>query len=153
LKTRKRAQRSFADASRRYGGSFDLDTKESEVSKLEEQAHAPDFWNDNVAAQKVMQQISGRKTWIEAWRAIERRLADAGSLMELAEEGNDPAYGGEVDAELESVAAGMGDLEFRNMLSGEDDGRNAILTIHAGAGGTEAQDWAEMLLRMYLRWC
>ncbi|MBP1679494.1 MAG: bacterial peptide chain release factor 2 (bRF-2), partial [Bacteroidetes bacterium] len=86
-----------------------------------------------------MQQISGRKSWIESWRGMERRLADAGSLIELAEEGNDPAFAGDLDAELEAVATGIADLEFRNMLSGEDDGRNAILTIHAGAGGTEAQ--------------
>jgi peptide chain release factor 2 len=100
-----------------------------------------------------MQQIAGRKSWIDAWRGLERRLEDAGSLIELAEEGNDPAFAGDLDAELEGVTTGIGDLEFRNMLSGEDDVRNAILTIHAGAGGTEAQDWAEMLLRMYLRWC
>jgi peptide chain release factor 2 len=100
-----------------------------------------------------MQQISGRKTWIEAWRQLERRLDDSGSLIELAEEGNDPAFAVDLDSELEGVTTGIADLEFRNMLSGEDDARNAILTIHAGAGGTEAQDWAEMLLRMYLRWC
>ena len=123
------------------------------MSKLEEQTHAPDFWTDNVTAQKVMQQIAGRKSWIDSWRALERRLEDGGSLMELAEEANDPAFAGDLEAELEAVASGIAELEFRNMLSGEDDVRNAILTIHAGAGGTEAQDWAEMLLRMYLRWC
>ncbi|HUI11669.1 MAG TPA: peptide chain release factor 2, partial [Bacteroidota bacterium] len=74
-------------------------------------------------------------------------------LVELAEESNDESLAGEVDAELSRVETGIGDLEFRNMLSGEDDERNAILTIHAGAGGTEAQDWGEMLLRMYTRWC
>jgi peptide chain release factor 2 len=74
-------------------------------------------------------------------------------LIELAEESGDEALASEIDGELSAIDREMGDLEFRNMLSGEDDERNAILTIHAGAGGTEAQDWGEMLLRMYLRWC
>lgn len=99
-----------------------------------------------------MQEISARKEWIDAWNGVAKRLADAVSLVELAEESQDPSFGAELDAELQGLAASVGDLEFRKMLSGEDDERNALLTIHAGAGGTEAQDWAEMLLRMYLRW-
>lgn len=99
-----------------------------------------------------MQQISSRKVWIDAWTALAKKLEDAGSFIELAEESKDPSYEGEISKELESVRAGLEDLEFRNMLSGDDDARNCILTIHAGAGGTEAQDWGEMLLRMYLRW-
>ncbi len=99
-----------------------------------------------------MQQISSVRVWVDAWGGLRRRLDDAGSLLELAEESQDESIGGEIGAELEAVGQGIADLEFRNMLSGEDDERNAILTIHAGAGGTEAQDWAEMLLRMYLRW-
>jgi peptide chain release factor 2 len=112
-----------------------------------------DFWDDNVAAQKVMQEISARKEWIDAWNGLKRILDDSGSLIELAEESNDASYAGEIDKDLAAVEKGIGDLEFRNMLSGDDDERNAILTIHAGAGGTEAQDWGEMLLRMYMRWC
>ncbi len=99
-----------------------------------------------------MQEISARKEWIDAWNGISKRLADTLSLVELAEESQDPSFGPELDAELQGLAASVGDLEFRKMLSGDDDERNALLTIHAGAGGTEAQDWAEMLLRMYLRW-
>jgi peptide chain release factor 2 len=100
-----------------------------------------------------MQQLSGLKEWIDASNSLQRILDDAGSLMELAEESSDESFVGDIDKDLSSVEQGIGDLEFRNMLSGEDDERNAILTIHAGAGGTEAQDWGEMLLRMYLRWC
>lgn len=100
-----------------------------------------------------MQEISARKEWIEAWQGLKRKLEDAGSLVELAEESGDESMSAELDAELASVDAGMAELEFRQMLSGEDDERNALLTIHAGAGGTEAQDWADMLLRMYIRWC
>ena len=100
-----------------------------------------------------MQQITARTEWIDSWKAIRRRLDDAGSLVELGEESQDESVVPEIDAELEGIHLAVTDLEFRNMLSGEDDERNALLTIHAGAGGTEAQDWAEMLLRMYLRWC
>lgn len=135
-----------------YGGIFDIDTKEAEVSELQKRSEAPAFWNDNLAAQKIMQDIAARQEWIDAWNVVKRRLDDAASLVDLAEESQDESLGPELEAELAVVAAGIGDLEFRKMLSGEDDERNALLTIHAGAGGTEAQDWAEMLLRMYLRW-
>lgn len=100
-----------------------------------------------------MQDISTRKEWVDAWNGLAKRLSDANTFVELAEESNDASLASDIGAELETVRTGLGDLEFRNMLSGEDDERNAILTIHAGAGGTEAQDWGEMLLRMYLRWC
>jgi peptide chain release factor 2 len=99
-----------------------------------------------------MQEIATRKDWIDAWHSLKKRLDDAVSLVELAEESLDATLGPELDKELAGLAAAVQDLEFRRMLSGEDDERNALLTIHAGAGGTEAQDWAEMLLRMYLRW-
>lgn len=151
--TRSSRSSNSGNVSRRSGAIFDLDRKETEVAELQKKSEAVDFWSDNVAAQKVMQQISERKDWIEAWTSLLRTLDDAGSLLELAEESQDEAFAGEIDTELEKVDRGIADLEFRNMLSGEDDERNAILTIHAGAGGTEAQDWGEMLLRMYLRWC
>lgn len=100
-----------------------------------------------------MQQLSSRKAWVDGWNGVQRLLGDAQSLVELAEESKDESFTGDIDKELDGVRQRIDDLEFRNMLSGDDDERNAILTIHAGAGGTEAQDWGEMLLRMYLRWC
>lgn len=100
-----------------------------------------------------MQQLTSRKEWVDAWNGVQRTLGDAQSLVELAEESNDESFTGDIDRELAGIRQRIDDLEFRNMLSGDDDERNAILTIHAGAGGTEAQDWGEMLLRMYLRWC
>ena len=99
-----------------------------------------------------MQQISLRKEWVEAWTVIRRKLTDAQTLLELAVESADESFAEELDTELSSVEKAIADLEFRNMLSGVDDPKNCILTIHAGAGGTEAQDWADMLLRMYTRW-
>ncbi len=100
-----------------------------------------------------MQQISQRKSWVEAWTGVARRLSDAHTLLELAVESNDESLGDELKGEALQVETGLADLEFRNMLSGDDDQKNCVLTIHAGAGGTEAQDWAQMLMRMYLRWC
>ena len=135
------------------GGIFDLDTKEKEIADLEAKAHAPNFWNDNITAQKVMQQITKRKSWVEAWASIQRKLQDGQALLELAEESSDESLGAELQTEITDLEKLVDDLEFRNMLSGDDDEKNCILTVHAGAGGTEAQDWTEMLLRMYLRWC
>ncbi len=100
-----------------------------------------------------MQRISEQKEWIEAWKNIDTKLNDVKTLVELAEESTEESYETEIISELEIIGSMASDLEFRNMLSGDDDDKNAILTIHSGAGGTEAQDWAEMLLRMYLRWC
>jgi peptide chain release factor 2 len=99
-----------------------------------------------------MQQISTQKEWIESWHNIERKLSDLKTLVELAEETAEESYSREMDSEIYLIENMHSDLEFRNMLSGVDDNKTAILTIHSGAGGTEAQDWAEMLLRMYLRW-
>jgi peptide chain release factor 2 len=100
-----------------------------------------------------MQTMSQRKVWVDAWTAVKRKVDDGETLIELARESNDLSYEKELTSEIESIRKGIEELEFRNMLSGEDDIKNCILTIHAGAGGTEAQDWAEMLERMYLRWC
>jgi peptide chain release factor 2 len=100
-----------------------------------------------------MQQISLRKSWVEAWQAINRKLTDGKTLLEMAVESSDESLSEELDAEIAAVEKGIADLEFRNMLSGVDDPKNCVLNVHAGAGGTEAQDWADMLLRMYVRWC
>lgn len=99
-----------------------------------------------------MQEINRRKTWVDGWSSLRRGLSDAQALVELAAESGDASMIDEIGHEIAGITKSVGDLEFRNMLSGEDDPKNCILTIHAGAGGTEAQDWAEMLLRMYSRW-
>jgi peptide chain release factor 2 len=153
LKIKRKRLRNSNSGSRVFEVIFDLDTKEREVAELQKKTESPDFWGDNLTAQRVMQDISIRKEWIDGWVGLTTRLDEAASLAELAEESQDASFGPEVDRELDVVTRGIGDLEFRRMLSGEDDERNALLTIHAGAGGTEAQDWAEMLLRMYMRWC
>ncbi len=119
---------------------------------MQAKTETPNFWDDNVAAQKVMSQISELNEWINGWKNLNRIVNDSTSLIELAEESKDESFVPEIEKDLETVRKGIEELEFRNMLSAEDDERNAILTVHSGAGGTESQDWAEMLLRMYTRW-
>jgi peptide chain release factor 2 len=94
-----------------------------------------------------------RKEWVELWDRVKKETDDFGALIDLAEEAQDEDLRAEMDTTLAALEHNLGELEFKNMLSGEDDRRNAILTIHSGAGGTESQDWAEMLLRMYMRYC
>jgi peptide chain release factor 2 len=136
-----------------FGGFFDVDTKEKEIAEFQTKTSAADFWNDNVAAQKVLQEINQRKLWVDEWNKIKKLLDDVEALTELAEESGESSYENEIITEINKVKQAVADLEFRNMLSGVDDRRNAILVIHSGAGGTESQDWAEMLLRMYVRFC
>ncbi len=152
MRKKKSASRHCRNDWPRSGGIFDIDGKENLVASLQAKTEAPSFWDDNVAAQKIMQDVSTLNAWISDWKGLKRIVDDAGSLIELAEESKDESLTAEIRKELDAVDRGITDLEFRNMLSGEDDNRNALLTIHAGAGGTEAQDWADMLLRMYLRY-
>lgn len=119
---------------------------------MEYLSQQPEFWDNNIAAQKTMQEIATRKDWINAWERARQAVDDAGAMRELALEMADEAMETEIDGEIKRASELMEELEFRNILSGQDDERNAILHINAGAGGTEAQDWAEMLTRMYTRW-
>lgn len=103
-------------------------------------------------AQKVMQEIAERKDWITVWQSAQTAVEDVGTLIELGDEADDPSMEADIDGELLKAQDAVDTIELRRILSAPDDGRNAILTINAGAGGTEAQDWSEMLLRMYTRW-
>lgn len=112
----------------------------------------PGFWSDRKVAEERIGRSNELQQWVEPWKRLERTLEDIEILGQLSVEEEDPETEGEVLQELDRAEHELGALEFRNMLSGEDDPRNAILTIHPGAGGTESADWAQMLLRMYLRW-
>ena len=92
------------------------------------------------------------QNWVDVWSDVNDKVVNLLEFIELAEAEEDESLTAEVESELASLKKAVEDLEFRNMLSGRDDSKNCILTIHSGAGGTEAQDWAEMLMRMYLRW-
>jgi len=97
-----------------------------------------------------MRRLAGQAKVVQRWRELEEKVADIAELISLA--GEDDSMVAEIEAELAEVSSYLDDLEFRMILSGEYDDRNAILAVHAGAGGTESQDWAQMLMRMYLRW-
>lgn len=113
---------------------------------------APGFWDDQVEAQKTLKALSAAKAPIEAFNALAKRVEDLEVLLELGSEAEDPETAREAGDELEIISELSRELELRVLLSGKYDGRNAILALHAGAGGTEAQDWVRMLLRMYARW-
>ena len=117
---------------------------------MEKQSAQPDFWLDQNKAQDIMRRLAEQKKIVGRWRDLERRVADIAELISLAEE--DDSLQSEIQSEIDEVASYLDELEFQTAFSSEYDDRNAILAFHAGAGGTESQDWAEMLMRMYLRW-
>jgi peptide chain release factor 2 len=112
----------------------------------------PDFWDNPELAQAKMQELSDLRSELEAWVDLSRRVTEAGALLELAAEERDEVVIAEVADEATTLEKEVNRLEFRLFLSGRHDRTDAILAIHAGAGGTDAQDWTAMLLRMYLRW-
>ena len=129
---------------------FDIAGREMEISRLEKASARPGFWLDQGKAQDTMRQLAEHKRVVEQWRELEKRVLDLVELVSLA--GEDERLQAEIQLETEKVATALGELEFQFAFSGEYDARNAIMAVHAGAGGTESQDWAEMLMRMYLRW-
>ena len=131
---------------------FDVAGREKEIEKLEKESASPDFWNDQVKAQAQMRQLSQLRDEVTTWRDLSRRVTDTLDLIDLAELEEDQSMTGELLAEVETIEATMERLEFQLRLSGKHDRDDALLSIHAGAGGTESQDWAQMLLRMFLRW-
>ncbi|HEY7531015.1 MAG TPA: peptide chain release factor 2 [Gemmatimonadota bacterium] len=138
---------------RTSGTTFDLASREARLTALEERMAAPDFWGDSEAAKRTIEEANRLRRWVQPWRALGRRLDDLAELEVLAaEDEGGAALEGELGSEAERIGLELDDLEGRSMLQGEDDARNAILTIHPGAGGVDSQDWASMLLRMYLRW-
>ena len=120
------------------------------MKRIEDQASASDFWNDQAAAQKLLQRRTGLEKKIQRQEQFESEIADAGVLFEFAEEDEESLA--ELRALLERLEHEVGIAETEMLLAGENDQLNAICTIHPGAGGTESQDWSEMLLRMYLKW-
>ncbi len=105
-----------------------------------------------MAAQKVLQEIKTLETWVNLWNDVDKKAQNLDEFIQLAQAEEDESFGGDIEKELESLKDALEKAELKNMLSGKDDNKNCILTIHSGAGGTEAQDWADMILRMYLRW-
>ena len=133
-----------------YGAIFDAPAKKKEIEKLETEISDPDFWNQPEKSQRIMQQRKRLEEAIQNSSAITSSASDIDTLFELAREGEN--VNGDLEREIRSFESTLEQLETGMLLSGENDARDAIVTIHPGAGGTESQDWAEMLLRMYLRW-
>jgi peptide chain release factor 2 len=131
---------------------LDLGALRREVAELQEQAAQPDLWSDQERAQRVTSRLSGAQAEIRRVEELRRRLDDAAVLHELAEGEDDAGTRDEVEAELATLRKSIGELEVRTLLGGEYDGRDALITVQAEAGGVDAADWAQMLLRMYLRW-
>ena len=127
---------------------FDLPAKETQLAEFEKEINTPDFWNDPNHAQQVSKQAASLRDQIEDWRSFERRLHDAEELAGL----DDESLRLELEVETGHLESELNKRSFAAMLSGPYDTEDALLAIHAGAGGTDSQDWASMLMRMYLRW-
>ncbi len=112
--------------------------------------HAPDFWSDPKRAERILKQIKEKKLWTESFYSVNSAVDDTGVFFDFLKSGDVDEV--EVDDNFEKTLKLIEELEFKNMLSGEEDNLSAVLTINSGAGGTESQDWAEMLMRMYVRW-
>jgi peptide chain release factor 2 len=134
------------------GGIFDVDGKKRKVAELDARSAEPDFWNDNDKAQAMLKEQARLKSTVDTWDAQMRVVEDARVLLDLADEAKDEATAAEADASLTAAEAVVSKMEFARMLSGPYDRTGALLSINAGAGGTESQDWAQMLQRMYTRW-
>ena len=123
-----------------------------EVEMLEHKSAEPGFWDNMQEAQKVTQRMAGLKAKDEGYQKLAARLDDCLALVEMGDEAEDLSLLEEIQGEMEAIRGQTAAMRLSTLLTGEYDGNNAILTFHAGSGGTEAQDWAEMLFRMYTRW-
>jgi peptide chain release factor 2 len=140
-------------ASTRLRGGFDLAAKADELAALDERSSQPEFWNDSREAKRVLRAADGLRDELEAWNGLISRADDLAELAQLAAETGDADLEAEVEPEYEAIEADYQRMRTSLLFSGEYDDSDAFISISAGAGGTEATDWAEMLLRMYLRWC
>ncbi len=145
---------------RRWGGVFDIPGKREQVAALQKKTESPDFWNDPKAAEVFMKNLNGVKSWVTGFDKASTEVDDLDVLYDFAKE----SLGGstdetvttaetqELDGSYSKAVEDVEALELRNMLGAEGDNLGAVLTINSGAGGTEANDWSSMLMRMYMRW-
>ena len=132
--------------------SLEIPAKEEKIAELEYKMGEPSFWDDAAAAQKLNQELAALKGGVDTYKGLMAKYEDAETLYEMGIEEGDASMEDDIRAELDLIAEGLETLQLEVLLSGDYDANNAILTLHAGAGGTEAQDWTQMLLRMYGRW-
>ena len=134
----------------RSGGTFDYDKRKVRIIELTEQTQDPSFWDDPTKAQAIMKELDNEKSLVAAWDELNDLRESINVFLEFQEMGEDVED--DLDAEYAKLQKGLEKLELRNMLKGQDDHRDAVVTFNPGAGGTESQDWGEMLYRMYTRW-
>ncbi|MDX1661503.1 MAG: peptide chain release factor 2, partial [Gemmatimonadota bacterium] len=127
-------------------------SKRARVDALQAESARPDFWDDNERARTILTELNQHRQWVEGYDALKRDLGDAREMAELVAEDEEASLVEEFERLLRGIAERVERFEFQGMLRDPDDHRGAILTINSGAGGTESQDWAEMLLRMYTKW-
>jgi peptide chain release factor 2 len=136
---------------RSSGAFFDVDQREAKAKELEAKMAAPGFWDDPERAQRVVAELKSLRRVFEPYRELSREVADAEGMVSLLAQEPDESLAAELDTQSQQLLPKIHSLEIRSLLSEESDTHGAILTIHPGAGGTESQDWAEMLFRMYTR--
>lgn len=134
------------------GEALSIDAAKKEIEKLQEQSAEDGFWNDLENSQSVLQKISQLKAKVASYQSLCNEYNDTEALIVLADEEGDETLLDEVKTGVDKVIKDVEEMRLTTLLNGEYDSKNAILTFHAGAGGTEAQDWAQMLFRMYCRW-
>jgi peptide chain release factor 2 len=142
---------SSSSALTRSGAIFDVAERRTTIEELNQERLDPDFWDDPEHAREVEKRIAREQDWVEAWENLKEQAEDVETLQLLAEEEGEDLRD-EIMAEAEALEEELDRLEMKSLLDDPDDVRNAIVTINPGAGGTESQDWADMLLRMYMRW-
>jgi peptide chain release factor 2 len=143
----------FVRAVLRLGGIFDFDNQLDHLNQIKQEFEDPDIWSDQKKAEALGRERARLEEVLLPLEEVSRGVEDAAGLLELALEESDADTQKEIAADLERMSAVVEKLEFQRMFNGKTDTANAFVDIQSGAGGTEAQDWAEMLLRMYLRWC
>jgi peptide chain release factor 2 len=134
------------------GGIFDVDVKKERLTEVRRELEDPKVWDDSARAQELGRERSKLERIVDTHDTLDAGLRDAGDMLDLVAEEDDAAAAAAITDDLQKLEKELAALEFQRMFAGEADPNNAFLDIQAGSGGTEAQDWAEMLLRMYLRW-
>jgi peptide chain release factor 2 len=133
-----------------FGGVFDLASDQREIEDLDQRSLAPGFWEDAQRSQQVMRRLGELRSRVETWNGLASQLEDLTGLHELAD--GDPDLQAEIDRDIQSATQRLDELEIQAAMTGPYDDHNAILVIHSGEGGVDAQDFADMLARMYIRW-
>ncbi len=138
-----------------YGGGFDPDTLQASIEKLEKESGEPDFWNDKERAEALFKELNGLRETYTPWKDLIDDIQETAEIIELYEMENieDPEELAELDSSILALEKIYQPLRLKTLLDGKFDKNDCFLTVHSGAGGTEACDWAQMLMRMYMRWC